>query len=636
MPTLKVVTAGNGGVGKTTFLHRYIEGRFSRDTKITVGVEFFSKNLGEINGRKYILQLWDFGGVSQYRFLLESYVLEARGGLLFFDLTTPYSIDSLEEWISILRKNDDNLPIILIGMKADLIIDYTFDDYLNKLVEKYRILKYFRVSAKTGENVDIVMNLLNNKLIENFKKELKKEPKELVVVKKIKKEPKELVVVKKIKKEPKIRVLPKPKLTIPKLEELKAHQVEIEEFLSQPTDTGELNNTETKSEETALADNKVKKETAIDTFDEDFIILLNSFIASATSGHFITSVESIINYFANHYNIHISNEQLESVIESSDGFSIGINPIKDPNDFIASSIILPWSHIVFYLNEKLRGIPKNQHDRLFFRDIRNTLYFPDHTSVGWEKDFKLLQKLKFIIEECNNKGYFLRKIHLTQDSLEIPVLDEDNLVENLQNLKVTIENDFIDYKSSFLPEIQDYLTEFKESIDEKLIHLIHSFRDKLIPEIVEIKSISHDDWDVWKQIDMRWRTYWNKMKKRARLQKILVLTFECPNCKAHFRFIYFEKTKFSKIINTVLKLAPWAYNILNDFLSGGTFTVIIDKTFSKSHSSSFQHHLLPDEITFLYHTLLGIEDQDSLKLVDTFYFDPNDLSFYCNKCRSFK
>lgn len=74
------------------------------------------------------------------------------------------------------------------------------------------------------------------------------------------------------------------------------------------------------------------------------------------------------------------------------------------------------------------------------------------------------------------------------------------------------------------------------------------------------------------------------MKKGARLRKILVLSFECPNCNTRFRFIYFEKTKFSKILSTVLKLAPWAYNILSDFLSGGTFSVIIDKkSFSKSH-----------------------------------------------------
>ncbi|MHA2474338.1 MAG: ADP-ribosylation factor-like protein [Promethearchaeota archaeon] len=59
---LKILTAGDGGVGKTTLLHRYVEGRFSADTKMTIGVEFFLKET-EIDSKQCTLQLWDFGGL---------------------------------------------------------------------------------------------------------------------------------------------------------------------------------------------------------------------------------------------------------------------------------------------------------------------------------------------------------------------------------------------------------------------------------------------------------------------------------------------------------------------------------------------------------------------------------------------
>ena len=42
---LKVITAGDGGVGKTTLLYKYIEGKFLADTRMTIGVEFFLKEL---------------------------------------------------------------------------------------------------------------------------------------------------------------------------------------------------------------------------------------------------------------------------------------------------------------------------------------------------------------------------------------------------------------------------------------------------------------------------------------------------------------------------------------------------------------------------------------------------------------
>ncbi|MBY8982818.1 MAG: hypothetical protein KGD57_07710, partial [Candidatus Lokiarchaeota archaeon] len=42
---LKVLTAGEGGVGKTTLLRRYVDGIFMADTRMTIGVEFFLKEL---------------------------------------------------------------------------------------------------------------------------------------------------------------------------------------------------------------------------------------------------------------------------------------------------------------------------------------------------------------------------------------------------------------------------------------------------------------------------------------------------------------------------------------------------------------------------------------------------------------
>jgi len=162
---LKILTAGEGGVGKTTLLHRFVEGRFSAETKMTIGVEFHLKELN-LNGHHCTLQLWDFGGQNRFRFLLESYVLGAKGALLMFDLTRPITLDHLEQWINLVRKGDPNLPILFLGTKNDLEEEIQVDDdYALQYKEAFNLIDYMRVSSKNGENVDLAFKILTETIL---------------------------------------------------------------------------------------------------------------------------------------------------------------------------------------------------------------------------------------------------------------------------------------------------------------------------------------------------------------------------------------------------------------------------------------------------------------------------------------
>ena len=151
---LKVLTAGEGGVGKTTLLHRYVEGKFSSETKMTIGVEFFLKEL-MIDDQKVLLQLWDFGGQERFRFLLKSYVIGARGALLMFDLTRAMTLEKIPQWVNICRKENPKLPILFLGSKADLSDDMNISkDYIMSYKDEFNLYDYLEVSSKTGNNVE--------------------------------------------------------------------------------------------------------------------------------------------------------------------------------------------------------------------------------------------------------------------------------------------------------------------------------------------------------------------------------------------------------------------------------------------------------------------------------------------------
>ncbi len=156
----KILITGNATVGKTSLLRRYVDGMFNDSSVMTVGVDFFTKELLYDNIR-CSLQLWDLGGQKRFRYLLDSYVMGARGALLLFDLTDMPKIGDILEWVNIARLHDINLPIILVGTKNDLedfvAVD---DDSALHIKNAFNMIDYIKTSAKTGYNIEKVFDVL--------------------------------------------------------------------------------------------------------------------------------------------------------------------------------------------------------------------------------------------------------------------------------------------------------------------------------------------------------------------------------------------------------------------------------------------------------------------------------------------
>jgi small GTP-binding protein len=162
--TYKILVAGNGGVGKTTLIHKYITGEYSLDTKMTIGIDFQVHHLN-INGVIVSLQLWDFGGEDRFRCLIPAYCIGARGALLVCDLTRYSSLDDIEDWINLMRKSDRNLLILLLGNKVDLEESIQIeDDVLEEIVKKFELFGFLKTSSKTGINVNESFSSLSEKI----------------------------------------------------------------------------------------------------------------------------------------------------------------------------------------------------------------------------------------------------------------------------------------------------------------------------------------------------------------------------------------------------------------------------------------------------------------------------------------
>ena len=164
---LKLVVAGEGGVGKTTLIRRYVEGVY-HDSLLTVGTAFAAKRLvvNDGHGTQLVkLQIWDFGGEKRFRFLLPKFCLGARGAMLSFDLNRFSTFMKINEWLELIRKNTDDIPIILVGMKADL--QRTIDrKEVIEFAKSHDLKAYFETSSKEDINVKPAFDYIAKQMLD--------------------------------------------------------------------------------------------------------------------------------------------------------------------------------------------------------------------------------------------------------------------------------------------------------------------------------------------------------------------------------------------------------------------------------------------------------------------------------------
>ncbi|MHA2287483.1 MAG: Rab family GTPase [Promethearchaeota archaeon] len=166
----KILVGGDGAVGKTTLLRKYVDGTFDESSIATVGVDFFIKQVVYENVGTCTLQIWDLGGQERFRHLLESFIMGAKGALLLFDLTRMPKINNILDWVNIIRMHDFDLPILLVGTKLDLEDYIAVDDESAESIKNtFNMIDYIKTSSKTGANIELVFDVIVEKLMEKSK-----------------------------------------------------------------------------------------------------------------------------------------------------------------------------------------------------------------------------------------------------------------------------------------------------------------------------------------------------------------------------------------------------------------------------------------------------------------------------------
>ncbi|XP_062523070.1 ras-related protein Rab-7L1-like isoform X2 [Corticium candelabrum] len=164
----KVLLVGNGQVGKTSFVERYVNNRFSTAYKQTVGVDFAVKVLHR-NGDTIKLQLWDIAGQERAAQFTRVYYKGAAGCIIMFDLTNRKSFKDVQKWKvdldSKVRNRGKKLPCLLLANKSDLGDRCVNIDEINAMSKDNGFSNWIAISVKENKLVSQSMNRLVDILI---------------------------------------------------------------------------------------------------------------------------------------------------------------------------------------------------------------------------------------------------------------------------------------------------------------------------------------------------------------------------------------------------------------------------------------------------------------------------------------
>ncbi len=165
--TFKLIIAGDGGVGKTTLVDRYVSGTFNGNSRITLGAQFMVKRL-IVGGNAIDLQIWDFGGEDRFRFILPAYCRGAYGAIFVYDVTNLTSLSHVDDWMQLLHSQKGTFPIIAAGTKVDQTPARRVGEVEAKnVVGLYGISEILEVSSKTGQNIAALFDKITRAMIQS-------------------------------------------------------------------------------------------------------------------------------------------------------------------------------------------------------------------------------------------------------------------------------------------------------------------------------------------------------------------------------------------------------------------------------------------------------------------------------------
>ena len=170
----KICILGEERVGKTCIARRLCFNTFDLNTKETLGIEFYTKDIPVVvnDEDSFVrLSIWDFGGREQFKKLFPYYINGANGIFMVFDLVNIQTLLRLDWWYEKLGEYNQGLtPRMCVGTKNDLVKSANEKTRIeelaiNRFMERHKENHFYQTSSKENYNIELIFKELVLKIL---------------------------------------------------------------------------------------------------------------------------------------------------------------------------------------------------------------------------------------------------------------------------------------------------------------------------------------------------------------------------------------------------------------------------------------------------------------------------------------
>ena len=162
---------GEGAVGKTSLVGRFVYDSFEGDYLATIGTDIHLKMV-QIDDVLVKLVIWDIAGQDGFAQLRKAYYMNASGAFLVYDTSRAETVERIDNWVQALYDVTGEIPLIICENKADLESAIT-QAVKDQIAEKHKV-KMIKTSAKEDTNVEEAFTEMTQKILDNARNKSKK------------------------------------------------------------------------------------------------------------------------------------------------------------------------------------------------------------------------------------------------------------------------------------------------------------------------------------------------------------------------------------------------------------------------------------------------------------------------------